>query len=230
MKRITILLLLFLASSVCAADWCATFSGYRDAVRDKHNILRTNTTWVTDTVLNQLIREAVIDVVNDVRAIKKVYNDTTEYRQFTYSIDSGILGIISVRWVSPNRDSIKSLLYVPQDRWNELVTTSTSGEDGYLATPSYYDYIDGSLFIYPPPETHGDTLQIVAWRKVPSIAASDSLVIIPQKFRVAIVNYVAYQIAKAKSHPFMTNFYADFISAMTKARADGGIVSRETTK
>ena len=215
MKKLAVFMVLFLAATVNAADWCATFSGYATEARSRLGVLSSNTTYVSDTIINQMIREAVIEHVNLLRAVKKIYTDTTVYNRFTYSLDSGLSGIISVRFIS--EDSLKSLTYMPRETWYQLNISPTDEAGGYASLPSYYDYSETKLFIYPRPSTHGDTIEIDGWRKIPSIAASDSLSVIPQKYRPAILSYVVYRVALSKQHPFVQLFFSEYQKSLAIA-------------
>jgi hypothetical protein len=82
-----------------------------------------------------------------------------------------------------------------------------------------YDYIDGTLFINPVPIQAGDSLRLVVWRRVPSIAATDSLSLIPQQYRYPVAVYVAWQIARGRQHGAAEELHQAYIEALGTVNA-----------
>jgi hypothetical protein len=215
MKRITIFLLLFLASSVGAADFLDSFSEYRAHVKRKLGIATTNTTYVSDSSFNQFVREAVVAVVPVVGADKEIKVTTSSYRQMTYTLDTQVVKIHSVRW--SKNDSTKSLLFVPMEVWYEQEHKSTTNQQKpHDKRPSYYFYTDTQLFVHPPPVIVGDTFRILATLKVKDIAAAADLAAVYPKYRVALLNYVAWKVAESRQHPMTNMFKADYDVALAE--------------
>ena len=56
MKRLFFLLTLLLATSVLSADYADSFSEYRIQIKNALGVEITNSTWVSDTTMNDMIR------------------------------------------------------------------------------------------------------------------------------------------------------------------------------
>jgi len=215
----TVLFVFLLFINGGGADFLGTFDNYNDQIHIKLGLATSETSLLSDTNCNQFVREAVIATMPYIRGDKVVLNVTTTYRQNTYSLDSTLLGISAVFW--SKNDSLKVLKYTPIENWGEVIKTETSGkQNGYDKRPSSYDYIDDKLFVYPTPTyPYGDTLHVVAWRKVPDIAAYDSLSVIPQQFRNPILLYATYLAAYSMGHPMTELFKAEYEKAISLVNA-----------
>lgn len=219
MKKLIMVFFILLSSGVVySADYAETFAGYRSQIKSNLNINTSNTSYVTDTVMNQMIRQAVIMVNASLRPIKNRISITTTHRQGVYSLDTTVLGVIDVSW--HKNDSVKSFLFKPKTYWYQGEVQSTFGKKGYDARPSYYDFIDDEIYLHPAPFVTGDTIIVTAWQKVQSISASDNLSTIPQQYRVPVVLYATYLVALSKQHPatavYLEN-YRSSISAINRA-------------
>ena len=219
----SLVVFLLLAGSVGAADFLEDFEAYRNLVRAKLNIDVSATAPLTDTIINDFVREAVITTMPLMRGDKIKVIDTTILRQNVYTLDSTILYIRSVLW--NKYDSVKALLYKPQELWyNEVKdgtdpNTTVGKTNGYDKRPSFYDYDDDNLYVFPTPSIAGDTLEIYAYRKVPSISAIDSLAVIPQAYRIPVVLYATYLSAFAIGNPNTLAFLAQYEKALTNLNA-----------
>lgn len=219
MKKLIIVFLILLSSGVVySADYAESFADYRSQIKSNLNINTSNTSYVTDTVMNQMIRQAVIMVNASLRPIKNRISITTTHRVGVYSLDTTVLGVIDVSW--HKNDSVKTFLFKPKTYWYQGEVQSTFGKKGYEARPSYYDFIDDEVYLYPAPFVTGDTITITAWQKVQDLAKYDNLSTIPQQYRVPIVLYATYLIALSKQHPSTATYlqnYVNSISAINKA-------------
>lgn len=222
-KLFVILLFLFLGMFVNqksnAADFMYSMQEYRWQIRRNLGIDITNTAYISDSSLNQFVRYSIVSMNPLMRAYKTIDSFTTTYGETRYPLDTfvtdSIVGIIDVIWNS--KDSIKSLVYMPKDQWYQLEVRHTLGKTGYELRPSYYDYIDNYLFVYPAPSVTGDTIVITAWSKIEDISTSDStkgLDDIPQPYRTVILNYATYKIAQAKQHPMTELFKQDYLESL----------------
>lgn len=215
MKKYLVILLL-LTSTSQSADILETFKNYRHNIRRCFDVDTSDVGFVSDSTLNEFIRISVITISPTIKATKKIFVDTTVFRRKTYSLDSTIVGIDNVFW--EKGDSIKSLTYTPVDQWQaalgDLIKFLAEGEE-LERRPFLYDYTDDELLLYPTPIIGGDTIKIMAWRKIPSIAAVDSLAIIPQNYRSAILHYACYMVARAKQHSLKNDFKDDYREAMS---------------
>ena len=223
-KALYLITFMLLFGVTHGADFCGSFGEYRTQIRRKMDISQTNTGYASDSTLNQFVREAVVQLVPIIKGYTKTAVVTTVYKDNSYSIDSTITNIESVEW--SYNDSIKSFVYVPKSQWYQMEHKETGNKDGYEKRPSYYDFTDSYLYLYPVPTKSGDSIIITGTGKIASLAASDNLSNIPQKYRGAILNYAVYQLAKSKGHPLWESFYRDYVESVTMLT--GGKV--ETTK
>lgn len=209
MKKIIVLFLL-LAGSAQAGQFLETFAEVRAQVRAKLNINSTSS-FLTDSTANQYIREGMLVVNPMVMFDKEVKTTVLTFKQNTYSLDTMLIGIISAE--ISRSDSVKTLKYVPRGEWyNQYVAPATAGKIGYEKWPSFFDYSDDQIFIYPTPTNPNltDTLKIYGWQKVGSIDTVSTMTKMPEAYRVAVLDYVIYVAAKARSHPNTMLYYQDF--------------------
>lgn len=218
MKKLLILLLLPMVwfADGHAAEQFATFKAVRYSVRQSLGFDTSSINALTDSALNVIIREGIVVVNNAAHCDKVEWVFTTAYLDNTYDIDSNIIGIISVRW--QKSDSVKSLLYVPQNQWYTQEHKTTSGQkDGYLRRPSSYDYTDDVLFLYPTPTIKGsdyDTIFVVGWRAIPSLDTVSTLSAIPEKYRPIVVKYTSWQAALRARRELAASFQEQFIGLL----------------
>lgn len=181
-----------------AGDFLKTALDYREAIKNIYGVATSNSTWMTDTVLNQLIRQAVVKVNPLMRGVK--FKDTviTAWQQSDYALDS-MIGVISVSW--QREDTVRPIVYAPLETWGALTHQSTwGGDDPYLSRPSVYDVTDNQIMFFPPP-TQTDTVEIVGFRKVYGIVTTSDFSAIPQSYRIPVLYYAAFLVAQSKQHP-----------------------------
>lgn len=181
-----------------AGDFLKTALDYREAIKNIYGVATSNSTWMTDTVLNQLIRQAVVKVNPIMRGVK--FKDTviTAWQQSDYNLDS-MIGVISVSW--QKEDTVRPITYAPLETWGGLQHQSTwGGDDPYLSRPSVYDVTDNQIMFFPPP-TQTDTIEIVGFRKVYGIVTTSDFSAIPQAYRIPVLYYAAFLVAQSKQHP-----------------------------
>ena len=199
-SRYLFTIIVLLCSSVFAADFLLTLGDYRAQIKRRFGVEPNNTTWMTDTVMNQLIREAIVTVNPKIEGVKVSRTVLTDYHKFAYKIDTSMVSIQTVSWV--NGDTIRPLQYMAMESWGTLLHQSTNGAmDNYLSRPSVYDYTDDSLYLFPIPTISDDTIQYFGSQKITNIATRDTVGTLPQKYRVPILNYATYLVAVAKQHP-----------------------------
>lgn len=209
MKKILILLLVLTGGVASAADFMDSFSAYRSQIRRKLGVDVTNTTYISDSTLNEYIREGVVMVAPLVKGDRAIRTVNVQYRRTDYTLDSLVTGVQSVT-ICKN-DTVKALLYVPQNLWYQQEHRTTVGQqDGYLKRPSYYDYFDNTLLIYPPPTLLGDTIKINTWQKIGNISAVTSLTNLHPFARVAVLKYACWQAAQGRQHPMTGLFQQEY--------------------
>lgn len=188
------------------ADQLDKFRDYRYAIKQALG-LDTASTMYSDTTIHQNIRLAVLNVTPITQYRQKEFTFLTTYKQNRYALDTLIAGIIALEW--KKLDSVKSLVFAPKASWYQLPIKQTKDEqEAYIRRPSYYDYTDSLLFLYPVPILVGDTMRILAWTKpVATAADSLSLTVIPIEYRDAVLKYATYMTAKSRQHPLTELIY-----------------------
>lgn len=221
---IIVFLVALLGTQVHCADFCATFGNYDDQIKRKLGIDPADTTLLPDTVTHDRVREAVIALMPIMQGDKITDSITTSYKQSHYSLDSLMEGVNYVIW--SKNDSVKSLLYLPQNLWYQKEPRTTVGKKGYDLRPSYYDYTDDQIFLYPTPSNAGDTIKIYGYASVSDIAAKDSLHIIPQKYRPTVLLYSTFLCAEAIGSPLTNSLYTQFQQMLDVTR--GRVVKEDS--
>jgi hypothetical protein len=200
-KRLFVIFTILLScASVFSADFMLTLSDYRAQIKRRLNVDPTNITWMTDSVMNQLTREAIVTVNPRIEGIRVSKTLLTDYHKLAYAIDTSVIGVTSVTWV--NGDTIRPLKYMIMESWVSLQHQSTNGaDDEFLSRPSVYDYTDDSLYLFPVPTIPDDTIRYWGPQKITDIMTRDTIGALPQKYRIPILNYATYLVAVAAQHP-----------------------------
>ena len=207
-----------------AGDFVGSFAEYRKAIKRKCGIDMSNTAWLPDSTMNDFVKEAVA-AVNPIVMGRKIIDTIASIlsQENTYEIDSNMIGVFSVAW--RNGDSVKSLVPVPRTLWHQQPHQTTIGQiDGYLKYPSYYDFIDGYVSVFPVPrisgDTVGDTLNgafvVTGWSLVPDLTSGASISLIPQQYRATILEYATWKVAEAKQHPLAAGFRSNFFELLSR--------------
>lgn len=209
MKRITIIVFLLLAHSAFASEWLSSFSQMRSLVRSALNT--SGTTYVSDSTLNEFIREAIVTINPQLRGEREVKSFTTSHSQNTYALDTLTIDIISVEW--SYNDTIKSLVYVPRSQWGEQTHKETKDKSGYEKRPSFYDFTDSLIFLYPTPTKTGDTIKVLGVQRLTGMDTLTSLLAMPEAYRVAILKHVIWRLSSSKQHPLTEMYWQDDLSS-----------------
>lgn len=213
MKKLFVLLLVLLGVAALAADYMDSFSTYRAQIRRTIGVDIADVTYVSDSSLNDYIREGVVLAGGLTKGEKAIRTVTTHFMRNDYAMDSLITGVMSV--VISKNDTVKALLYVPQTLWFQQEHRTTVGQDDpYLRRPSYYDYYDGTILVYPTPTLAGDTIKATCWQKVANISGATSLTSLHPLARVVVLKYATWQAAKAKQHPMTEMFRLEYESSV----------------
>lgn len=221
MKKI-ILVAILLCPSAFAGQYLSTFSAVRAQARAKLNV-SSSSAYLTDSTANQYIREGIIFINPMVMYDKEVKTFTSTFKQNTYSLDTMMIGVISVEF--SKNDSVKTLKYVPRDMWFDQYPRSTVGEKGWEKFPAFFDYSDDQIFIYPTPTRVGDTMKIYGWQRVGDIDTVSTLAKLPEAYRIAVMWYVIKEAAKARTDPRTASFEQSFAEAV--AVVNSGLNRRE---
>lgn len=214
MKRL-LTLLLVLCCSTQAAGLFEDFIAVNAQVRAKLGLASTDTLTISDTVIDQFTREALLTInVNFQGTVNRDTLYPTIY-QNTYELDSLTAEVISVFW--QKQDSLKSLIYLPKGQWYEQKVRLIKGKAGFELRPSFYDVeiIDSAtvyLILFPTPVIPLDTLFIVNYVSfTPDIGTATSLSALRRGLQIAVVNYTAYLCAVHLSSPKSEMLYRDFL-------------------
>jgi hypothetical protein len=79
--------------------------------------------------------------------------------------------------------------------------------------------------LYPISSKSGDTIKVTVTRKINSIAALDSLILIPQKYRIPILSYASYLTARTLHSPLTASFLRDYKEEVAILETRGSNVS-----
>jgi len=212
MKRlILIAVLLVFAASVSAADFMDSFAEYQTQIRLNLGVTATNTSYAADTTLNRVIRLSAIHINNLLKTYKTINEFVTVYHDGSYDLDS-VIGVIYVEW--SKNDSVKALVYAPKGQWYQLEVQEIASQKDYKKRPSYYDFVDGTLYLFPAPVIAGDTIRVTGWEKIGNISAAASLTDIKQRYRTAVLAYATYRMALSRTHPSTQLFKGDYEEAV----------------
>ena len=209
--RILLILLVFslFALPVASADVLEVFEQYRHGIKQSLGLDITSSA-IADTTLNEYVRRAVLQIIPLLKP--RLIEDLiiTAANENIYSLDTLTLGISSVQW--RRKDSAKSLIYAPREVWYQLSVKPNlaSEENLYNQRPSYYDYADSQIFLYPIPTIANDSFYIMSWYKLPTAFEDDSLFQIPVQYRTAILGYATYLAGRSRQHPLTEIFYRDY--------------------
>lgn len=210
-KTILVVLICLSFSSSSGADFAGTFAEYRSQVRSLLGLAITNTLFASDSVLNQLIRQSVIAVNPIIKGKTQSYKVAVVASQDIYTLDTSIVAVHTVDMVKGTLQ--KQLKFVSRETfWQMKVDTGKGKRD---PRPEYYDWDNGFLYLWPiQVQGNFDTIRVTATKRIPSIAAADSLNIIPQQYRPAIVQYATWLVARARQHPLADTFKRDAMDAI----------------
>jgi hypothetical protein len=220
MKRLlfTILIMFMVTrTAVNAADFVLTLPDYRAQIKRRLNIDISNSVWMTDSVMNQLIREAIVTVLPTIEGVQTTKRFTTTPERMAYPIDSTVVSVYNVGWKA--QDTVRWFQRIPMSRWSMLTNQNTyGGDDPYLERPAVYDLSDDSIFLFPIPTMSDDTILYMGTQKITNIATRDTINAIPQDKRIPILNYATYLVAVAKQHHMMDTYKIMADSAIMGSR------------
>ena len=197
MKRLLVVILILAYGSVHAADFVLTLSDYRSQIKRKLNVDPANSTWMTDTVMNQLIREAIVTVNPRIAGVKVTKTFLTTTNRMSYPIDTTVVDVFNVGWKS--NDTVRWFTQMPMEKWSGLSTQNTWGApDAYLSRPSVFDMTYDSIYLFPIPTLDGDTIMYIGSQKITGITTRDTIGTILQELRVPILDWATFLVAQAK--------------------------------
>ena len=207
------LIVLALTIGVANASFLDAFSSYRTQIRMRLGFATTSTA-LTDTLLNTCLRQAVVQVNNEVGGYRVVRTILTAPSTYSYPLDSTIAPEnVSVRMPG---QVLKPLRFRERSGWDSVLHTATVGQkDPLLQRPSYYDFTDTRLFVYPPPYLV-DTLEIVGIQRVQGLDTLSTLTQIPERYRTLIFLYATQLVAQSRQHPMFIVIAQEYEAAKQK--------------
>lgn len=214
-------LLIFLTCLLCVSvqagnDYLDSFTDYDTAVRQALGLDPAGTVYIDTASVHQFTRDGVILLTPVLKAVQTQKTVITVRGINVYTLDTLQVGITSVVW--SKGDSVKGLVPVPQTEWYKQTHTSCIGqEDPFLKRPSFFDFDDNKLFIFPSPVVAGDTIRINGYLKVPATDTLGTLRIsdVKQRYRPVILSYVVWQAAKAVQSPSTQSAFMQFNMALS---------------
>lgn len=223
-KKLFVLLLVLTGGVASAADFMDSFSAYRSQMRRALGVDVTNTTYLSDSTANEFLREGVMTVSPQVGGDRFDTTFRTIFWRSNYTLDTFVMGVKAV--VISKNDTAKGLLYVPMSQWYQMEhKTTTAQQDNYLRRPSYWDFYDNKVWLYPPPTIANDTVRVFVWRKPRQISDTTNLTALHPMARLAVLKYAIWQAAQARQHPNTPMYKGEYDVALMNAikSIDGGI-------
>lgn len=220
MRYLLIFLIVLLPLTAVAGDLFKEFLDIRAFIRSELSYEGSSDGPKSDTLLNTYIRVAIV-VVNPLieakttRVAKLITRGTSGY-----VLDSTV-NVVSALIKIPSTDSIKSLVYSPRELWSEQEHSSTdrSKTINWQSRPSFFHYTDSSIVLFPTPSINDDSLIIITVQRQPDIDTLASLTQYPRKYRVAMVMYATYMVARAIQHPMTPLFRSDYVQHVANIQA-----------
>lgn len=203
MKQFLALLFVLLIGSAFAADqtFLADFDDCYRSIRLNHGYSEDNTDFATDSVLSWYLRQSVVEVACFVMGYEFDTSVITsqDVAKYGFGASSDIWGISSVIW--SKGDSTKALKYIPAQLWPDMEHQTCVGKQQYEARPSYYDWSDDYLRVYPAPNEDAETLIVNAYGLAEDVDTTSDMDSVRVYYRMAIVNHATWKLAIARSDP-----------------------------
>ncbi len=232
--RYGLILALLLPSNILAADYLSTNATVMIYVRSALGVAQTNTTYITDTTGALWIRDGIAEVEPLLKTIKSVDSFVTTYKQGVYSLATDVIGVTGVVW--SKNDSLKSLVFMPKEKWYEVVPKEdqeNQDKDGFDVRPGYYDVDDDRIYLYPPPLNTGDTIKVFSWKSNnigDAFDTTQTLATMPQEYRKAVLKYVIWQAGQARQDIRTEIFKRDYDEMLAKISQSKGVRVAETAQ
>ena len=218
-KYLLIAIIILLASTNCFSGdpYLSGFDEIKQHVLMNMGWDISNSTLVGDSAFNMFIRMAVCEVSDYLRGDESSEIITSVADQNTYTLDSTIIGIwaVNMNW----GDSTKALIHYPMDKWEELVSNKTlEGKSGYQARPTYYDYDQDNIYLYPTPVVNSDSIMVRHWKEVSGLGSLDSIPNVDMIYRTTIVRHVVWNIALARTDDRTASYEKAYNDALNKTK------------
>ena len=227
MKKLYLLLILLYALPVQGASFLNDRTAYYQQTRLKLGVTISSSRYLNDTTASRVLSEAVVAIYGTLGRPLRLDTIVTSYYRGVYAIDTALSGVEAV-WIQ-KRDSTFLLTLKHPSTWGEQAHNTTLGQESpTLKRPSFYYYTDSLLLIYPVPAMgSGDTIILLGPRRQPDITSDTSITDIPEKYRLAILNYMVWTWAEARTDPRADRFLGALNLSLVPfgMKIDGGKVA-----
>jgi len=159
-----------------------TVSDLMERARQRYNAVGDD--FFSDQMLRDAIFDAQTDLAKEGYVIEKTFETTSVAAQREYTYPENTLSIKEVRYDSDQLQKV-SLRDDPK----------TSNDDP-TGTPADYAIWDEVIYLYPTPDTTGDTIQIKCYAYPQDITSNTDNIEVPQEYREDIITYVNYLMAQ----------------------------------
>ena len=159
-----------------------TVSDLMERARQRYNAVGDD--FFSDQMLRDAIFDAQTDLAKEGYVIEKTFETTSVADQREYTYPENTLSIKEVRYDSDKLQKV-SLRDDPK----------TSNDDP-TGTPADYAIWDEVIYLYPTPDTTGDTIQIKCYAYPQDITSNTDNIEVPQEYREDIITYVNYLMAQ----------------------------------
>jgi hypothetical protein len=120
-----------------------------------------------DDLVPYTVNDAYHEIDRALRWTRCTYDITTVASDNEYIVPSSVREYLEVKYTTDS-DSVRRLEPLSLDEWLEKQESSTSE-----GTPSYYIQHGDRVYLYPTPDTDGETLTIYVVGEPPRLAAND---------------------------------------------------------
>jgi len=215
-----LLIIMLISATASGADVLETLSDYRFTIRQQLNLgtLPNDTNVIGDSVLNNIVRLSAVLIVPSIKGDVFETTFVTVRGVSRYRIDSLFVGLFHAEWAK--NDSVKSFLYLPKQVWYEKDLMPLNTKTGYEARPSYYDYVQDLVLLYPPPHIYDDTIRVMGWKRMAPIASDTLMTAIPQQYRPAVLARALYVAARSIQSPLTNDLKDDFGFVLQETKAN----------
>lgn len=197
-KILGLILVLFLVGADArSADYMDSLGKVESLV--KQNLgMQSNTSGLADSLVALYVREGLVVLAPAVAT--RPFRDTITTTQYLmdYSLDSQMIEITKAFW--KKKDTLVPVRYLPSDSFDYKFGASytLAGKTGILAHPSYFDWVQGRMTLYPVPYITGDTIIIDGLAKIKNVMLDTGLMTqIAVSYRPLIAAYATMRCASS---------------------------------
>jgi len=166
------LMVLIVSTAYGAEDYLDSLQEYSAVISQNLNISTTSKA-CPDSMKFRSVRSAAIVVAQAIYGNFMLDTVVATADDYDYALDS----LIKVKYVNfKSTDTVLPLIFTPMVEWRSLkIPRTLTGQSGVLAHPSYYDWDNGYLFLYPTPHA-ADTFIVYGFGKLANIISDSTFV------------------------------------------------------